>query len=308
MSDTRDGITITFLGCGNLGQAILRGILEASHNPSAQKPPVPIKRFIACVRHASSAKAIEHKFSDFNSKLSVLASESVRGVREADVILLGVEPGQFREVLEAHDKQGTMEDACRGKLMISILAGTTTSTIYNAINGVGGDKCRVVRVLPNTAAAIGAAMSVIEKPKPDMRLAPTSLPLVTYLFSCIGRVVTVEPHLMDVSTALAGSGPAFCALMLEGLIDGAVAMGMPRKEATIVATQVMKGTTLLVESGEHPALLREKITTAGGCTIGGLQLLEEKGVRGSIGRSIREATSIVGLLGQGKKGVNGTKD
>jgi len=112
---------------------------------------------------------------------------------------------------------------------------------------------------------------------------------------------------MDVSTALCGSGPAFFALMLEAAIDGAVAMGMPRAEAQKMAAQTMRGTAGMVLNGEHPALLRDKVTTPGGCTIGGLLVLEEGRVRGTVARAVREATVVASQLGKGVQGVNGTR-
>jgi len=90
------------------------------------------------------------------------------------------------------------------------------------------------------------------------------------------------------------------------MADGGVAMGIPRKEAQIMAAQVMRGTTGLVQGGEHPALLREKVSTPGGCTIGGTLVLEEAGVRGTVSRAVREATVVASQLGMGKKNVNGT--
>ena len=112
---------------------------------------------------------------------------------------------------------------------------------------------------------------------------------------------------MDVSTALCGSGPAFYALVLEAMADGAVAMGMPRAEAQLMAAQTMKGTAGMVLNGEHPAMVREKVSTPGGCTIGGLLVLEEGRVRGTVARSVREATVVASQLGMGLKGVNGTR-
>jgi pyrroline-5-carboxylate reductase len=112
---------------------------------------------------------------------------------------------------------------------------------------------------------------------------------------------------MDASTALCGSGPAFFALMLEAIIDGAVAMGLPRVEAQKMAAQTMKGTAEMVLQGEHPALLRDKVTTPGGCTIGGLLVLEEGRVRGTVAKAVREATVVASQLGKGIQGINGTR-
>ena len=112
---------------------------------------------------------------------------------------------------------------------------------------------------------------------------------------------------MDASTALCGSGPAFFALVLEAMADGAVAMGLPRAEAQLMAAQTMKGTAGLVLNGEHPAMVREKVSTPGGCTIGGLLVLEEGSLRGTVARGVREATVVASQLGKGMQGVNGTR-
>lgn len=210
-----------------------------------------------------------------------------------------------KDILEAPG----MREALNGKLLISILAGVPAKQIEDILypdDSIASQaRCRVVRAMPNTAAILRESMTVVgatEPPLPD-----ESLKLVTWIFERIGRVVHLPPSAMDVSTALAGSGPAFMALALEGIADGAVAMGMPRAEAQIMAAQVMRGTAAMVLNGEHPAILKEKVSTPGGCTIGGLLVLEEQGVRGSLARSIREATVVASQLGQGAKNVNGTR-
>ena len=148
-------------------------------------------------------------------------------------------------------------------------------------------------------------MTVIATPSPPLP-QPLSA-LVTWMFNRIGRVVHLPPAQMDASTALCGSGPAFYALVLEAMADGAVAMGLPRSEAQLMAAQTMRGTAGLVLNGEHPAMVREKVSTPGGCTIGGLLVLEEGSLRGTVARSVREATVVASQLGKGMQGVNGTR-
>ena len=206
-----------------------------------------------------------------------------------------------------------MREALAGKLLISILAGVPVPQIEETIYGEASKqttpaddgRCRIVRVMPNTASLICQSMTVIATSNPPL---PRPLDaLVTWMFSRIGRVVHLPATQMDASTALCGSGPAFCALVLEALADGAVAMGLPRAEAQLMAAQTMKGTAGLVLNGEHPALVREKVSTPGGCTIGGLLVLEEGTVRGTVARGVREATVVASQLGQGVQGVNGTR-
>lgn len=241
-----------------------------------------------------------------------MQNENLKGVREADVILLACKPYHLKTVLQ---EEG-MREALAGKLLISILAGVPVPQIEDTIYGEGCNetlpadpakdaRCRIVRVMPNTASLICQSMTVIATSNPPL---PQPLDaLVTWMFNRIGRVVHLPPAQMDASTALCGSGPAFCALVLEALADGAVAMGLPRAEAQFMAAQTMRGTAGLVLNGEHPAILRDKVSTPGGCTIGGLLVLEEGSVRGTMARSVREATVVASQLGKGMQGVNGTR-
>ena len=242
----------------------------------------------------------------------ILQNDNVKGVREADVVLLACKPYNLSAVLQ----EVGMREALAGKLLISILAGVPVSQIEDTIYGEGSHKslpadpavdgrCRIVRVMPNTASLIRESMTVIAISNPPL---PQSLDaLVSWMFTRIGRVVHLPPASMDASTALCGSGPAFFALVLEAMADGAVAMGLPRAEAQLMAAQTMKGTAALVLSGEHPAMVREKVSTPGGCTIGGLLVLEEGSLRGTVARSVREATVVASQLGKGMQGVNGTR-
>jgi len=149
------------------------------------------------------------------------------------------------------------------------------------------------------------SMTVIANSEPP--LPPQTLSLVTWIFKRIGDVVYLPAAKMNASTALCASGPAFFALMLEGAIDGAVAMGLPRAEAQRMAAQTMRGTAGLILSGEHPALLREKVCTPGGCSIAGTMVLEEAGVRGIVSRAVREGACVASELGRGLQDVNGTR-
>ena len=203
----------------------------------------------------------------------------------------------------------SLKDALSGKLLISICAGVPVSQITDILDPLPCKEdytpCRVVRVMPNTAAIVRESMTVIATSQPPL---PDNLnELVSWIFTRIGRIVQLPASMMDVSTALCGSGPAFLALMLESLADGAVAMGLPRSEAQLMAAQTMRGTSGMVLGGDHPALIREKVSTPGGCTIGGLLVLEEGRVRGTVARSVREATVVAGELGKGAAGVNGTR-
>ena len=274
-------------------------------SPTEELPNLVPNRFIACVRRRDSAAKIKDILGR-HGKMAPLVyiDENVRAVREADVCLLGCKPQMYRDIL---DEPG-LRDALAGKLLISILAGVDAAQIERHLYGAGPAPpraCRVVHAMPNTASFVRESMTVVATPSPPLPADWGAL--VSWLFSRVGRVVHLPPSAMDACTALCGAGPAFAALMLEALADGAVAMGVPRAEAQLMAAQVLVGTGALVMSGEHPAILRDKVSTPGGCTIGGLLVLEEGRVRWSVARAVREATVVAGQLGKGVVGVNGTR-
>lgn len=302
-----------------MGIAILGGILdsissiEASKTlkPSAsgtstpaEEPPqrLPTK-FNACVKRHESAKKVRADLSKYNGNLTIYENENVKPVQEADVVLLCCKPQMVGAILQAEG----MPKALEGKLVISICAGVPAEQIETILTETGAkpDSCTIVRAMPNTAAAVRESMTVIATSTPP--LPPQQFSLITWIFTRIGKVVHLPASAMDASTALCGSGPAFVSLMLESMAAGGVAMGLPREEAYTMAAQTMRGTTGLVLGGEHPAILRDKVSTPGGCTIGGLLVLEEGRVRGTIARAVREATVVASQLGQGKVGVNGTR-
>ena len=310
---------LTLPSAGTLGIAILSGILasikETSASPSPAypdsgtatpttdgPPPRTPTKFIACIRRPESAKRIRNALSDYPQPVTILQNENVKGIEAADVVILGCKPQMVNDILSAKGVREAME----GKLLISICAGVPVAQIEDVLYpALPPNACRVVRVMPNTAAVLRESMTVIATSEPPL---PSDLEnLTTWIFSRIGRVVHLPPSMMDVSTALCGSGPAFIALMLQSLADGAVAMGLPRAEARLMAAQTMRGTAGMVLSGEHPAMIQEKVSTPGGCTIGGLLVLEEGSLRGTVARSVREATVVAAQLGKGVTGVNGTR-
>lgn len=310
-------ITLTFLGCGTMGIAILGGIFEAlSHEASkdhaslpgssplgtaALAPAKPCRtptKFNACVRQPASAERIRKKLGRYPaySSLKIHENENVVPTKEADVVLLCCEPHVVSDMLQTEG----MREALTGKLLISIAAGITEQEISASLSSgaSGAANCTIIRAMPNAAAAIRESMTVIATPKPP--LPPSTTELVTWIFSSIGRVIYLPLSNMGACTALCGSGPAFVALMVESLAAGAIAMGVPREESYTMAAQMVRGTTALLLHGEHPALLRDKVSTPGGCTMTGLNVMEEGGVRGVIARAVREAAIKAGPSGEGR--------
>ncbi|KAL5115383.1 delta 1-pyrroline-5-carboxylate reductase [Pleosporales sp. CAS-2024a] len=298
------GLTLTVLGCGTMGIAIMGGVMsslakaktQAALDPAAAPQHTPdLRNFVACDTWAPAEANVKKALAHYNFPLQTLTNDNLQGVQAADLVLLACKPHGYKHVLGEHG----IRAALRGKVLVSILAGVSQQQIEDFLYPEGvatvDGACRIVRVMPNTASFVGESMSVIQTSTPP--LSQSQHDLVSFVFSSIGRVVTLPPAQMDISTALCGSGPAFFALILEAAADGAVAMGLPRAEAQLMAAQTMRGTTGLVLNGEHPAVLKDKVSTPGGCTIGGLMSLEEDGVRGSIAKAIREACVVASRLG-----------
>ncbi|KAK5130118.1 Pyrroline-5-carboxylate reductase [Meristemomyces frigidus] len=298
------GLTLTMLGCGTLGSAILGGILDSLSSSQDQEaddstPKKLPTRFHACVRSPKSGERIRKELGHYPAfkQVQVHEKNNVEPVRKADVVLLGCKPYMVADILKAEG----MREALAGKLLISILAGVKEEQIQQHLSA----DCTVVRAMPNTAAAVRESMTVIATSNPP--LPKDTENLVTWIFTRVGRVTYLPASNMDACTALCGSGPGFVALMAESLAMGAIAMGVPRDDAYLMAAQTMRGTTGLLLAGEHPAMLRDKVMTPGGCTIGGLLVLEEGAVRGTIAKAVREATVVASQLGQGQANVNGTR-
>ncbi|RMJ10524.1 Pyrroline-5-carboxylate reductase [Fusarium kuroshium] len=317
-------LTMAVLGCGTMGVAILSGILNSLADMQGPKPlqiprsgastpmdEVPQRlpsRFIASVATAAGAKRVKGTLWEHSSILKVVHNDNLSAVQQSEVVLLTCKPWMVKEILS----ESGIAKALHGKLLISVCTGVTVEDIEIALHGAVPSKdpnedgrCRIVRAMCNAAAVIRESMTVVATSSPPLDCATESL--VTWIFKRIGDVVYLPAQHMDASTALCASGPAFFALVLEAAIDGAVAMGIPRPDAQRMAVQSMRGMTGLVQNGEHPALLREKVCTSGGCTIGGVLVMEEGRVRGTISRAVRESAVVASQLGKGVEGVNGTR-
>ncbi|KAK2614509.1 hypothetical protein N8I77_001324 [Diaporthe amygdali] len=286
--------SLCILGCGNLGTAILTSLLEASEKDESS---LKISRFTACVRSEQSAKRLRDKFAGVaEDRLRISRNDNANAVKDSDVVLVGADPADVRELLT----QSRLESiSLKGKLFISIVAGWTRQELEAALPDgatTGPERAHVVRTLPNIAATVGQSITAIEAPDPS--LPPEFLEVTHSIFNHIGKAVQLPPRLLDAFTAVGGSTPAFFAVIVDALIDSSVAVGVPRKEATDIIVQSMLGTATLLQSGIHPSILRDQGTSPEGCTIGGLMVLEEAGVRGHIGRGLREAVTIARLMGK----------
>jgi pyrroline-5-carboxylate reductase len=177
-------------------------------------------------------------------------------------------------------------------LLISIAAGVPIAKLEA---GLGG-KARVIRVMPNTPALLGASATAYALGK---SASPEDAALAQKLFAAVGIAFAVKESLLDAVTGLSGSGPAYVYLMIEGLSDGGVAAGLPRDIATKLAAQTVLGSaSMVLETGMHPGALKDMVTSPGGTTIEGIHELEKGKVRGSLMNAVRAATDKSKKLGQ----------
>lgn len=265
-------------------------MLNASNND-----PI-FTRYIACIRSQQSQTKLATRFSDQLDRLTVARGDNAKAINKSDVIILGVDPADIENVLS----QPGIREALENKLLISIAAGWTRhkleKTIYGSETTVenAGSRAWVLRTLPNIAAQVSQSLTAIEVSEPT--LPDEYLQVTTGIFERIGRTVQIPPHLMNATTAVGGSTPAFFAVICDAMIDAAVAVGVPRDLAHTMIFQSMQGTATMLQSGIHPALLKDQGTSPEGCTIGGLMVMEEAGVRGHIGRALREAVTLARLM------------
>lgn len=263
--------TIAVLGCGNLGSAVTNAILNSSFEPYPAK-------IICCTNSEKSAENVRAKFDHEIIEVSHGIDSNKAAVAKANIIILGCKPYMYQTVYEQ------VKDSLNGEqLLISLLAGTTTDelSIFTPY---------VAKVMTNTPAQYGCGMAAVCFSK---EAEAKYSELVMKLIQPIGSAVQIVEKNMDAATALVGSAPAFVLLMLESMIDGGVRMGLPFDVARESAIKVMEGTAKMVlDSGEHPAVLKSKICTPAGTTIGGLAKLEDAGVRSGIIRAIEESALI----------------
>ncbi|CAM1509726.1 Fc.00g000610.m01.CDS01 [Cosmosporella sp. VM-42] len=293
MAELQDA-TLCVLGSGNLGTPILRNLLDSK--PDGQDS-LPFSRFIACVRSDKSQQRLQQQFSQSLNKPAIYKGENVKAMQESDVIILAAHPADIETVLT----EPGIREALGNKLLISVAAGWTRQKLESTIYGSETTKTNtegrawVVRTLPNIAAQVSQSLTAIEISEPAV--PETYLSLTNSIFEKIGEVVQIHPRLMNATTAVGGSTPAFFAVICDALIDASVAVGVPRDAAQTMIYQSMRGTAALLQSGIHPGMLKDQGTSPEGCTIGGLMVMEEGAVRGHVGRALREAVTVARLMG-----------
>lgn len=267
----QNGFTLVVMGAGVMGSAFTSAILNSEIKPFPGKIHL-------CVHDGADTSVLTKTYTqDFVQVWNTLEGRK-KAASEADVIILGCKPFHYKSIYEE------ISDSLSHKpLLLSLLAGINISqlTIYTP---------NVARIMTNTPARYGCGMATVAfAPSADA----DQKDLVLKLAGTLGTAMEIPEKNMDAATALVGSGPAFCLLMMEALYDGGVRMGLQHDVARTAAAKVMEGTAKMVlETGEHPAVLKSMVCTPGGTTIGGLLKMEDSGVRGAIARAVEEAAEI----------------
>jgi len=263
---------IGLLGAGNMAGALIRGLLGSKTLRSEQ------------IR-ASDPRADQLAELATNHGIQTHA-DNAELLAWANVVVLSVKPQVIAQVLEQASSVFQSDT-----LVISIAAGVPLAAIEARLPGA-----RVLRAMPNTAAIALAGATGIA---PGTHATPEDLRFARALFDAVGRSVVLDESALDAVTGLSGSGPAYVMLMIEALADGGVKVGLSRETALMLAAQTVYGSAkLLLETGEHPARLKDMVTSPGGTTIAGLHALEAGGLRHTLMNAVELATRRATELGQ----------
>jgi pyrroline-5-carboxylate reductase len=253
---------LAILGAGVMGETVLSGLLRAGW-------------------HADQIIATDRRLErqhELTAKYGIKMLENTVAVAEAETVILVVKPQDMNDLLNE------ISQAIKpGALVVSLAAGVDTAFIESRLpEGVA-----VVRVMPNTPAQVDEGMAAIS---PGSHSNQDHLDRVTEILSATGRVITVPERYQDAVTAISGTGPAYLFFVVEAMIEAGVHLGLPRDTATELVVQTMLGSAkLLRETGEHPTVLRERVTSPGGTTAAAVRELEDHKVRAAFLRAMEAA-------------------
>jgi pyrroline-5-carboxylate reductase len=255
---------VAIFGAGVMGETLLAGLLRSGRAAAD---------LLIAERRTDRADELRERYG-------IDAAGNADAAAQADVLLLVVKPQDMGDLLG--EIAGSVKP---GKLVVSLAAGVTTAYVESRLP----DGVAVVRVMPNTPALVGEGMAAISA---GTHCSDDDLAVAEDLLSANGRVVRVPEKQQDAVTAVSGSGPAYVFLVVEAMIEAGVHLGLPRPTATELAVQTLVGAgKLLRETGEHPALLRERVTSPGGTTAAALRELEAHGLRAAFLAALEAAAT-----------------
>ena len=265
MANDLAGKKIAFLGAGKMGGIILQALLK--------KGLLSAKSTCATVAHEERAKSLAAKLK---VKVGTNNAEAVKG---ADIIVIAVKPQVVEDV--AREISGHVTPK---QLIVSVAASVPTAMIEKQLP----PNVPVIRAMPNTPCIMGEGMTAICQGK---HASAADVAMTCHMFDVVGRTVVVDEKHMDAVTALSASGPAYIYIILESLAEAGVKVGLPRDIATLLAAQTTLGAAKVVlETGDHPALLKDAVTTPAGSTIDGILELEDGKVRVTLIKAVMKAT------------------
>ena len=259
------GKRISFIGSGAMAEALISGILHAGL-------VVPDQIMVSDI----SKQRLAYMQDKYKIHTTVTTQEVVT---KADILFLTVKPQVMPVVLNS-----IASYIAPTTLVVSVAAGITIKELQDKLPSLP-----IIRVMPNTPVAVNEGMSVIALGE---YAGEENGQLVLSLFSAVGKALRMEEKDMDAVTGLSGSGPGYAFLLIDALSDAGVRVGLTRQNAVIMAAQTLLGAAKMVlETGEHPAKLRDMVTSPGGTTIAGIHLLEQKGVRAALIDAVQAATN-----------------
>jgi pyrroline-5-carboxylate reductase len=261
-NSTSGGHPLAILGAGVMGETVLSGLLRAGWHAD---------QIVATDRRVERQR-------ELTARYGIKMLENTEAVAEAETVILVVKPQDMSDLLSE-----IAESIKPGTLVVSLAAGVDTTFIESRLpEGVA-----VVRVMPNTPAQVDEGMAAIS---PGSHSTQDHLDRVTEILSATGRVITVPERYQDAVTAISGTGPAYLFFVVEAMIEAGVHLGLPRDTATELVVQTMLGSAkLLRETGEHPTVLRERVTSPGGTTAAAVRELEDHKVRAAFLRAMEAA-------------------
>ena len=265
---------VAVLGAGKMGGILLQAFLKVNlFSPDLLH---------ATVGHQERAIALSTQWG------VDVSTDNRKAAEQADLILIGVKPYQVPDLLKEIKPALTP-----GKTIISFAAAVKTKDIEEGL----GMEIAVVRAMPNTPAALGAGATALCRGR---YVSQEQMELAKRTFETVGRFVVVDEKHMDAVTGLSGSGPAYVYIIIEALAEAGVKVGLPRDVATQLAAQTVFGSAKMVlETGYHPALLKDAVTTPAGCTVDGVLELEEGGLRVTLIKAVMRATERARQLAAG---------
>jgi pyrroline-5-carboxylate reductase len=267
-------VSVAVLGAGKMGGILLQAFLKENLFAPEQ--------IHATVAHVERALALSSQWG------VNVSTDNLDAAKRADLILVGVKPFQVPDLIKEISPALTP-----AKTVVSFAASVKTQ----AIEAAAGMDLGVIRAMPNTPSALGAGVAALCRGR---FVSEQQMELAQRIFATVGRTVIVDEKHMDAVTGLSGSGPAYVYIIIEALAEAGVKVGLPRDVATQLAAQTAYGAAKMVlETGYHPALLKDAVTTPAGCTIDGILELEEGGLRVTLIKAVMRATERARQLAAG---------